>query len=235
MPYRLDTVLKCHMNNLIDSLTFGDRKITSASCSFPLPLGANKPLQSVLNSTLHSKESCLLTPLTPNISQVNQPLSQVAVLRGAYATLANQNSGQLQQPMKKPKTLIDSCQSSLEMLNAFSQAMNPYCVNTNWSVNQACRITPPYPNFFGPSVTSAGTVEEGYIRGDKETIKDVNMLACLGTSTGVGEMIQSLVKWSKKVDIRKHNCFIDSGIEYSEFLEVLESLETVANNYSQKW
>ncbi|KAK3741802.1 hypothetical protein QZH41_010449 [Actinostola sp. cb2023] len=54
IPYRLDTVLKCRMDGLANTLTFGGRKITSASCSFPLPVAHQQTpsLSSKLNSRL---------------------------------------------------------------------------------------------------------------------------------------------------------------------------------------
>lgn len=220
------------MDDLASCLTFGGRKLTSASTSFPLPIGHNHHLGALLDSAIQSKDTKLLVPLTPDVDQVTNSMSQVAVLRGGNSSIPQEK--QLTQPSKKPKSLIDGCQSNLEMLNIFSQACNPLSVCANWVSDQACMVTPPFPGIFAPCVNKNGFVQEGFQREPNSIVEQVNVLSSLGTSKAIGAMLHSIGNWAKKVDIKKHNSFTESGLEYETFMNVLDDLESHAHNYENE-
>ena len=217
------------MDDITSCLTFGGRKVISGSTSFPLPIGNNHRLGTLLHSAMNSKDTKLLVPLTPNVNQVTNLMSQVAVLRDGNSPIP-QNK-EVSQPLKKPKSLIDGCQSKLEMLNVFSQACNPLSVCANWVSDQECMVTPPFPGIFTPAVSHNGFVQEGFQRDPNSIVEHVSVLSSLGTSKSIGDMLCSISNWAKKVDIKKHNSFIESGVEYETFMNVLVDLESQAHNY----
>ncbi|XP_031567453.1 protein misato homolog 1-like [Actinia tenebrosa] len=229
LPYRLSSPLKCHMDDITKCLTFGGRKLTSASTSFPLPIGYDHQLGALLDSAFYSKDSKLLLPLTPNVEQVTNLMSQVSIFRGGSPSIPQ--NAKVAQPSKKFKSLMDGCQSNLEILNIFSQACNPSGACSNWVSDQACKVEPPFPGIFTPSVSKNGFVQEGFQRDHNCIVEQVSVLSSLGMSKSIGNMLYSITNWAKKVDIKKHNSFIESGLEYETFMNVLVDLESHAHNY----
>ncbi|XP_001624271.2 protein misato homolog 1 [Nematostella vectensis] len=227
LPYRLDTPKGCGMRDLISTIAFSGRNIAHAHTMLPIPVGPQKSLASLLNDCIEKRPDSML-PLTPHINQSQKLISQAAVLRGIPQSLRHHPLGS-----PKAKSMFGSSKSSCDMLDMYFQSINPNSVIKNWTLDKAFGTKAPYPNIFNGSVGSDGLVSEGSDRGEGQAreVKETSVLSALGMCAGTGEMLESLITWSNKVDVRKHHEYLESGVEFDLYKEKIESLLSQANLY----
>ncbi|XP_068755236.1 protein misato homolog 1-like [Montipora capricornis] len=232
MPYRLLTPQASTMNSFVESVAFGERTVASLSSTFPLPVEETSSLSSLFHSRLNKNGKELLQSLTPGMSSNCSVISQSAVVRGIPTSLVCTSSRNIRaQTSLQNDSSFEACSSASEIVHAFLRNLNPNASSSCWNVNQACIVKPPFPNIFAPKVTADGFVMEGYTRPKSCGVNLTSVLSCLETNSGISDMLLSLVHWAKKVDIRKHHVFLESGTEVESFNGILEELSSLSQRY----
>lgn len=175
----------------------------------------------------------LLQLLTLGMSSNCSVISQSAVVRGIPTSLVYTSSRNIraQTSLQNDSCSFEACSSASEIVHAFLRNLNPNASSSCWNVNQACIVKPPFPNIFAPKVTADGFVMEGYTRRKSCGVNLTSVLSCLETNSGISDMLLSLVHWAKKVDIRKHDVFLESGIEVESFIGIREELSSLSQRY----
>lgn len=66
-------------------------------------------------------------------------------------------------------------------------------------------------------------------------VDSVPVLAGLHSGESVGQMLESLHTETKKIKFKKFHQFISDGIEYDEYVECLDSLFELRENYEDNY
>ena len=222
------------MSDFLNSVTFGGRNIANVATAFPVPVGSDVSLSSLLSSKMSSTDCDLLKPLTPGVQGVNSIISQAVVLRGVAPSFTHntQQNRETQTSLQaEGMKLFETCSSAKEMLDLYFRNSSPGSLQTCWSVNQACITKPPFPNIFAPHVTDNGVIVEGYARPPGCSVLQSSLMSSMNTSTATCDMLLSLTKWARKVNIQRYHSFLEGGVELDSFKEALEVLETLSQRY----
>lgn len=232
LPYRLATPEASSMNSFVDSVAFGERTLASLSATFPLPLEETSSLPLLFQSELDRRRRELLQSLTPGVSNDCFVISQSAVIRGIPASLTSNPLKSIQAQFPQNNNPFRACSSTKEQLQAFLKNLYPNTSSSCWSVEQACMVKPPFPNIFDPKITAGGFPVEGYARNKNHSVNQTSVMSSLETNSSITDLLLSLVRWAKKVDIRKHHVFLESGTEVESFNGMLEELTSLSQKYN---
>ncbi|XP_018420726.1 PREDICTED: protein misato homolog 1 [Nanorana parkeri] len=219
-PYRL-TSSTLSMSQLTDTISFGGRKMLTASCSLPFPFGSSSLPDGLLPHMASPPWRCLsaCTDDTP-------VFSQSVVLRGIPG---QQQIGSLPARTRPPSSL-HACASGEEVLQCYLSAACPRTLSVSHLLGSPCTLGPTFPQFFSRYITRDGyTMEEPLT--DSTVVDGVPVMAALRTSSALRLSLRALCDEVTKMDLRRCANYSTAGIEEEEFKEVISDLRSLAHCY----
>lgn len=222
LPYRLETDAM-HIQDITHSLNSQGRVV--ASLSTALPVGLNLD-QSLIDYLTNHKEILPWTSLTPNVDQTSKAIVQSVVLRGLTDDRVKSKAAASKLPSH-----LSQCRTRHEALVSYLHEKcggNPMAVTC---LESAMKTAMPYPNIFDKHVSKMGDFCQ-HERSDGVNVESVPVMTALQSSSGCQDMVKSLHAAAGKLNLKKHNRYIEQGLEEDEYIEVVNNLETLAGNYN---
>ena len=221
VPYRLETN-PCMMADITHSFNAQGRKMAALCMSMPFPVSADSSLVDVLASY---DTTFPWKPLTPHFKTDHIPLMQSVVMRGITEDFVKSRVS----PGRLPRHLTG--------LNTADLIMDSYLSNkslgnlyANTVISSPLKTCKPYPHIFHDNVTKDGLLSQ-FKRPKNQGVESVPMMTSLQCNTGVGGVITQLHSAAGKMNIKKHQKFIEMGLEEDEYLDVVNNLQALAGNY----
>lgn len=221
VPYRMSSS-GLSMLHFAEALTFGGRKMLSAACSVPFPLGAAMSLADALLPFQNAApwSSVSPCPAAPAI------FSQSVALRGIPERrhISDPPAG------NRPPSCLHTCENGEQVLERYLRALYPQTLSIAHLVGAPCRLGPSFPQFFSPYVTKDGfTVEEP--QPAARVVGGVPVMAALQTSTALHQTLRSLCDDVSKVDVLRWMNFSTAAVEQDDFREAVEEVRSLARRY----
>ncbi|XP_053559150.1 protein misato homolog 1 [Bombina bombina] len=223
LPYRKPSSIHS-MLHLADTLNFCERKVVSASTSFPFPLG---PYDSLADALMPHMTSAPWISMSGCGIEDNS-FSNSVVLRG----ISKEQQSSYLPAGTKPVSALHVCDTGEDILRGYLNMLYPKTSSISHVLQDMCRLGPTFPQLFSPYVTKEGfTLHE-----PMNTLTDVvsvPVLATLQTATALHHSLCELYDDIKKVDIRRWPSFFTSGLEHEEFNEAMQDLRSLAQCYRE--
>ncbi|KAJ1530772.1 hypothetical protein ONE63_005625 [Megalurothrips usitatus] len=232
LQYRLKTGFD-RMSDLVDPMRRNGRSV--ASCSMGLPFGIKEGEN--LFSALEKWEGPLWTSITPHcnpdMEDINQRIwMQSVVLRGIPQTRlkAHQNA-----EGEQPPNPALSCDSVKQLLQTFLSFSSNGTFSQVSSSESACKVKPPFPQIFKPSVAINGDILSHGSRSELLNMREVPVVTSLNSCDSIQTMIRSLHSEIGRLNIRRFPAYSKAGLELDEYEEILEQLYSLSQNYEEKY
>lgn len=219
LPYRLCTNPSM-MSHLTDAMTAGGRKLLGLQTSLPFPLGTFDTMTSVLMAS----EELLWRPITPMFSHKILPYAQSVVLRGIKS---NQIKGIANENMASE---IREAKTGEDILEMYLRDICPKTLSAGCFLRQGLSVTAPFPHIFSPKVNAWGCVDTA----ERDSDIGVNtspVMTSLQSSVSAIDHIKELLNCSSKLNVKKFNKLLQSGIEEDDYKEAFHNLESLIQVY----
>lgn len=224
LPYRLDGCQN-DIRNLTHSLNIQGRKLAALNASLPLGLHQDESLVDFFSMLCRGTPNNPWQSLTPHIVGNQTPIMQSVVLRGVDETQVKSDMD----PRKLPHYLT-GVKTRMELLKNFMAERNPGQVFTVDCLNSRLKTAVPFPHIFKETVNRTG-----YLCGAKQgrdiRVESTPVITSVQCTPELEDVLHSLHKPAAKMNIKKHHRYIAGGLEEDDYVEVLESLKSLANNY----
>nr|DBA13794.1 TPA: hypothetical protein GDO54_004834 [Pyxicephalus adspersus] len=220
-PYRL-TSSTLSMSHLADTLSFSGRKVLTASCSLPFPIGSASLLPDALLPHLSSPPWRCVSACVDDAPV----FCQSVVLRGIPRP--RQISSLL--PGRRPPSSLHVCGSGEEVLQCFTSAICPQTLSISHLLGAPCRLGPTFPQFFSHYITKDGWTAEEPLP-EPTAVGGVPVMAALRSSSSLRLSLRALCDEVSKMDVRRWANFSTAGIEEAELEEAINDLRSLAECY----
>ena len=211
LPYRFKDNQFTHLNSLIDNLSSGGRKISALSLGLPIPVSSTLPLGDLLNGTLD-----FVVPLTPDIRQFENTLTQSTVVRGIPTHLLKTENYHV---MAKQISALFQYKSSL------GRPSPTYIARTPSIINQC------FPDIFKPTVTPVGCIIEHYRRPLETKMQKTSVIATLVNCQDITKPLKVVLEGTNKTNVIKCLGFLEAGIEGADIESCREEVRSIVQNY----
>lgn len=224
LPYRMKSSSATHLSDICQGLSQLGRKFAAASVSLPFCMKDD----AFLLDTLENWEGPLWESLTPNCSlQEERIWLQSVVLRGIPQS-------KLKSPKEDVRSPAYSCGSIQEMLSLFLSCCSYATVSQVSTIEKPVPVTPPYPQFFAPTIGKTGFISPNEQQKVKR-VSNVPVLSGLHSSNSVGTMLESLHLEASKLRLQRLHQFQNSGLEEDEFKECMNHLLERRECYNEEF
>ncbi|XP_073408403.1 protein misato homolog 1 isoform X2 [Dendrobates tinctorius] len=221
VPYRMATS-HFSMLHFAEMMTFGGRKMLSASCSVPFPLRSPMSLPDALLPHLGAAPWCSVSPCTGDAAI----FSQSVVFRGIPETWHTSDL----HARTRPPSFLHMCETEAEVLQRYLSTLYPSTVSTSHVLGAPCTLGPSFPQFFSPYVTKHGfTTEEP--QPDAAVVDQIPVLGALQTSSALHQTLRSLCDETSKMNIRRWLNFPTAAVEQDDFQEAVDEMRSLAHHY----
>lgn len=224
LPYRLDSG-GMDIRDITHSFNAQARKLASVNTSLPLGLFQDESLIDFFSMYSQTGQSNPWQPLTPHTAGEAVPLMQSVVSRGILDSQIKSNTD----PRKLPRHLIGS-QTRHELLSNF---LTQKFVGNVFSLNcleSPLKTTIPFPHIFKDNLNKTGYMTR-VKRADDVGVESVPVMTSLQSSPELKGVVEQLHGAAAKMNIKKHHRYLAGGIEEDDYVEVLDNLQSLANNY----
>ncbi|KAK3913705.1 Protein misato [Frankliniella fusca] len=219
------------MSDMIDPMRRHGRSV--ACCSLGLPFGI-KEGDNLLH-TLETWEGPLWTSLTPHcnpdIEDLNHRLwMQSVVIRGIpQKRLRGPPNAE-----EKPNSAM-SCDSPSQLLQAYLDFSSNGTYSHVSSSESPCKVKPPFPRIFKPSVALNGDILSHGSRSELLNMNEVPVVSGVHSCDAIGVMLKSLHSETARLNIKRFPAYAKAGLEADDYEESLEKLYTLSENYDEKY
>ncbi|XP_045838977.1 protein misato homolog 1 isoform X4 [Meles meles] len=222
VPYRLHSS-PVSMAHLADLLNFSGKKVVTAAATIPFPL---VPGQSLPDALVQLGGPTAWTPL----SACRDPcgtrfFAQSVVLRGLDGAC---HTSRLAPGTPLPSPL-HACGTGEDVLAQYLQQQEPRVRSSAHLLLAPCKVAPPYPRLFSPSLSQHGLVLDGSPPG--AAVESIPVLGALCSSSTLSRTLGDLARDLSTLDVRRWASFLDAGVEQADVEEALEALGSLARCY----
>ncbi|XP_073493360.1 protein misato homolog 1 [Phyllobates terribilis] len=221
VPYRMASS-DLSMLHFADMMTFGGRKILSASCSVPFPLQSPMSLPDALLSHRGAAPWRSISPCTGDTAI----FSQSVVLRGIPEPW---HTSDLPAGTRPPSSL-HTCKTGAEVLQHYLSSLYPSTLSATHVLGAPCTLGPSFPQFFSPYITKDGfTTEEPQT--EAAVVGRIPVLSALQTSSALHQTLRSLCDEASTMDVRRWLNFSTAAVEQDDFREAMDEVRSLAHHY----
>lgn len=230
LRYRLRSGTE-RLSDLVDPMRRHGRSVTC--CSIGLPFGIREG--DTLLNTLEKWEGPFWTSITPHctpdMEDINQRIwMQSVVLRGIpqsrlRGTLTTESSA-------NPEL---SCNSATQLLQAYLAFTTNGTYSHVTSTEVACKVKPPFPRIFKPSVALNGDILNHGSRSELLNMNEIPIVSSISSCDSIKDMLRSLHTETARLNIRRFPAYAKAGLEADEFEENMENLYALSETYEEKY
>ncbi|XP_040491711.1 protein misato homolog 1 isoform X4 [Ursus maritimus] len=222
VPYRLRSS-PVSMVHLADMLNFSGKKVVIAAATVPFPL---VPGQSLPDALVQLGGATAWTPLSAcGDPSGTRCFAQSVVLRGLDRAC---HTSQLAPGTPLPSPL-HACSTGEDVLAQYLQQQQPRVRSSAHLLLAPCKVAPPYPCLFSPSLSRHGLVLDGPPSG--AAVESIPVLGALCSSSTLSRTLGDLARDLSKLDVRRWASFMDAGVEQGDVEEALQELGSLAQCY----
>ncbi|XP_048081064.1 protein misato homolog 1 isoform X5 [Ursus arctos] len=222
VPYRLRSS-PVSMVHLADMLNFSGKKVVIAAATVPFPL---VPGQSLPDALVQLGGAPAWTPLSAcGDPSGTRCFAQSVVLRGLDRAC---HTSQLAPGTPLPSPL-HACSTGEDVLAQYLQQQQPRVRSSAHLLLAPCKVAPPYPCLFSPSLSRHGLVLDGPPSG--AAVESIPVLGALCSSSTLSRTLGDLARDLSKLDVRRWASFMDAGVEQGDVEEALQELGSLAQCY----
>ncbi|XP_035923391.2 protein misato homolog 1 isoform X3 [Halichoerus grypus] len=222
VPYRLRSS-PVSMVHLADMLNSSGKKVVTAAATIPFPL---VPGQSLPDALVQPGGATAWTPLSACGDPSGTCFAQSVVLRGLDK--ACHTSSRLAPGTRLPSPL-HACSTGEDVLAQYLQQQQPGVRSSAHLLLAPCKVVPPYPCLFSPSLGRHGLLLNGPPLG--AAVESIPVLGALCSSSTSGRALGDLARELGKLDVRRWASFMDAGVEQGDVEEALQELGSLAQCY----
>nr|XP_035923392.1 protein misato homolog 1 isoform X4 [Halichoerus grypus] len=222
VPYRLRSS-PVSMVHLADMLNSSGKKVVTAAATIPFPL---VPGQSLPDALVQPGGATAWTPLSACGDPSGTCFAQSVVLRGLDK--ACHTSSRLAPGTRLPSPL-HACSTGEDVLAQYLQQQQPGVRSSAHLLLAPCKVVPPYPCLFSPSLGRHGLLLDGPPLG--AAVESIPVLGALCSSSTSGRALGDLARELGKLDVRRWASFMDAGVEQGDVEEALQELGSLAQCY----
>ncbi|XP_019664596.1 protein misato homolog 1 isoform X2 [Ailuropoda melanoleuca] len=246
VPYRLRSS-PVSMVHLADMLNFSGKKVVTAAATVPFPL---VPGQSLPDALVQLGGATAWTPLSAcGDPSGTRCFAQSVVLRGLDRAC---HTSQLAPGTPLPSPL-HACSTGEDVLAQYLQQQQPRVRSSAHLLLAPCKVAPPYPCLFSPSLSRHGLVLDGPPSGagtwaanvqgrchsmpaqrkalKSTAVESIPVLGALCSSSTLSRTLGDLARDLSKLDVRRWASFMDAGVEQGDVDEALQELGSLAQCY----
>ncbi|KAM4014459.1 protein misato homolog 1 [Anomaloglossus baeobatrachus] len=221
VPYRMATS-ELSMLHFADMLTFGGRKMLSASCSVPFPLLSTMSLPDALLPHLSGAPWLSVSPCTGDTAIFTQSV----VLRGISQP---RHTSDLPAGTRPP-SFLHTCETGEQVLQRYLSSLYPSTLSASYVLGAPCTLGPTFPQFFSPYITKDGfTTEEPQT--EPTVVGRTPVLAALQSSSALHQTLRSLCDEASSMDMRRWLNFSTAAVEQDDFREAVDEVRSLAHHY----
>ncbi|XP_075763967.1 protein misato homolog 1 isoform X1 [Pelodiscus sinensis] len=223
VPYRLQSS-PISMAQLADAFNVSGRKVVTAGAALPFPMAHDQSLPdalcnyqlavpwALLSSCGEPKDSCCF--------------GQAVVLRGIGKEKQSCNCP----PGSQPKSALHACGTGEEVLECYLHAQFPETFSTSYLLQEPCKVSTPYPQFFSALLNTQGFLLDNPPR-CSTALESIPVLTAVQSSPVLYSALCRLYKELQRVNLRRCASYFSAGVELSDFQEALHELRTLAQCY----
>ncbi|XP_077989542.1 protein misato homolog 1-like [Glandiceps talaboti] len=224
LPYRLENNA-VNISTITDTLAAMGRKAAALSVSSPVPLSDNSSLADMFSNYIDVFPWQSVTPYCSQASPFNS-FAQTVALRGIPKDLLKSPSSEEHMVDNQ----LQTCNSVDDMLKMYLTAVFSTTLNSGVCVDEPCKTVTPFPHIFHPKVGGSGLVRSTN-RPSKVVVESVPMMTALQSTSCMQNLLNSLYKEGKKLNIKKFHQYLDSGLEVDDYTESLCNLQELSECY----
>ncbi|XP_045732549.1 protein misato homolog 1 isoform X2 [Mirounga angustirostris] len=221
VPYRLRSS-PVSMVHLADMLNSSGKKVVTAAATIPFPL---VPGQSLPDALVQLGGATAWTPLSACGAPSGTRFAQSVVLRGLDKAC---HTSRLAPGTRLPSPL-HACDTGEDVLARYLQQEQPGGRSSAHLLLAPCKVVPPYPCLFSPSLSRHGLLLDGPPLG--AAVESIPVLGALCSSSTSGRALGDLARELGKLDVRRWASFMDAGVEQGDVEEALQELGSLAQCY----
>ncbi|XP_030887518.1 protein misato homolog 1 isoform X3 [Leptonychotes weddellii] len=221
VPYRLRSS-PVSMVHLADMLNSSGKKVATAAATIPFPL---VPGQSLPDALVQLGGATAWTPLSACGDPSGTRFAQSVVLRGLDKAC---HTSRLAPGTRLPSPL-HACDTGEDVLAQYLQQQQPGVRSSTHLLLAPCKVVPPYPCLFSPSLSRHGLLLDGPPLG--AAVESIPVLGALCSSSTSGRALGDLARELGKLDVRRWASFMDAGVEQGDVEEALQELGSLAQCY----
>ncbi|XP_034865672.1 protein misato homolog 1 isoform X2 [Mirounga leonina] len=221
VPYRLRSS-PVSMVHLADMLNSSGKKVVTAAATIPFPL---VPGQSLPDALVQLGGATAWTPLSACGAPSGTRFAQSVVLRGLDKAC---HTSRLAPGTRLPSPL-HACDTGEDVLARYLQQEQPGGRSSAHLLLAPCKVVPPYPCVFSPSLSRHGLLLDGPPLG--AAVESIPVLGALCSSSTSGRALGDLARELGKLDVRRWASFMDAGVEQGDVEEALQELGSLAQCY----
>ncbi|XP_021537797.1 protein misato homolog 1 isoform X2 [Neomonachus schauinslandi] len=221
VPYRLRSS-PVSMVHLADMLNSSGKKVVTAAATIPFPL---VPGQSLPDALVQLGGATAWTPLSACGDPSGTCFAQSVVLRGLDKAC---HTSRLAPGTRLPSPL-HACDTGEDVLAQYLQQQQPGVRSSTHLLLAPCKVVPPYPCLFSPSLSRHGLLLDGPPLG--AAVESIPVLGALCSSSTSGRALGDLARELGKLDVRRWASFMDAGVEQGDVEEALQELGSLAQCY----
>ncbi|XP_062578532.1 protein misato homolog 1-like isoform X1 [Saccostrea cucullata] len=216
MPYR--TVNPIHMCDITDNFSSLGKKVGSISTALPFLLEAE---YNFIDTIQELEGSLPWLSVTPHCTNQSLPFMQSVVARGIPENAP-----------RSPRGLYSSCRSINDTLQVYLTENFNSCLNAGTVVKDPTKVCTPFPHIF-KNISKEGLVSTRD-RHQFEGVESVQMMTSMQSSPDTAQLLNTLYKEAKKLNIRKHTRYLECGLEEDEYQEILQDVADLEKCYRPK-
>ncbi|XP_044744875.1 protein misato [Coccinella septempunctata] len=215
------------LKDLCKDLTNNNRMAAAASMSLPFSLNCDSDLVECLDNW----EGPLTRSITPNCNLGSERMVQLYTLRGI-------SEEKLKKPLSKAGRQKDlpayKCKTVEEMLQFYLSCTTTLSLNHATSVSNSLEVGEPFPKIFDEFVGFNGSII-GCPRPSTLDVQSVPVLTGLHSGSGIGKMLETLLKETKRINISKFPTFSTLGIDKDAFSDSVNNLYELKECYEEDY
>ncbi|KAL8570766.1 hypothetical protein ACOMHN_006916 [Nucella lapillus] len=210
------------LSDLTAGLSSVGRKVASLHTSLPFPMLEQ---ETFVDTLMSEREEHIWHSLTPGVSPQSSPTSQSCVVRGIPSDRIKRAGASSRH--------LSSCSSVDDVLQLYLTEAFPHTASAGCVMRDPLKVVSPFPHIFQPCVTRTGLVSSAQ-RPPKSGVESVPALTSLQCGPAVGQYVSSLHSEASRFKIRRHHHFLEAGLEEEEFVEILDTLCSLADCYGPR-
>ncbi|XP_048733947.1 protein misato homolog 1-like [Ostrea edulis] len=207
LPYR--TVNPIHMCDIANSFQSHGKKVGSVSAALPMMLETESNFVDMVQGLEGTLPWLSITPHCLN--QAN-PYMQSVVVRGIPENMP-----------RSPRGLYSSCRSVNDTLQVYLTENFISGLSAGTVIKSPAKVSTPFPHIFKKSINRNGFLSTNQ-RLPFEGVDTVPMMTSMQSSPDCAQLLNTLYTEAKKLNIRKHTRYLESGLEEDEFQDMLQEL-----------
>ncbi|XP_025714495.1 protein misato homolog 1 isoform X1 [Callorhinus ursinus] len=221
VPYRRRSS-PVSMVQLADMLNSSGKKVATAAAAIPFPL---VPGQCLPDALMQLGGATAWTPLSACGRPSGARFAQSVVLRGLDKACLTSRLA----PGTRLPSPLHACDTGEDVLAQYLQQQQPRARSSAHLLLAPCKVVPPYPCLFSPSLGRHGLLLDGPPSG--AAVESIPVLGALCSSSTLGRALGDLARDLGKLDVRRWASFMDAGVEQGDVEEALQELGSLAQCY----